>query len=82
MGVLVDLAAWKRKKEQEAHEKELAEIKALREELDYYLEQMGPPETGPFMNDADADEFARRAISSMLATLDGYTSWPIDSSDL
>ena len=82
MGVLVNLSEWKRKREEEAHAKELAEIQALRDELNAYLEQMGEPVTGPYMPEEEHDAWARRAISAMLTTLDGYTHWPIDSSDL
>lgn len=84
MGDLVSLAEWRRKKEEEAHQKELDEIERLRAELHSYIADL-PEEAygGMFVSEEDEVEaFHQRIISSMLRTLDGYSNWPIDSSDM
>ncbi len=82
MGILVNLAEWKQQREKEAHEKELREIQALRDELNEYMREMGEPTLEPYVAEEDVNDRHSRLISTMLATLDGYTNWPIDSSDL
>ena len=47
MGILVDLAEWRRKKDEEAHQKEIEEIRALRAEVAAYLDELGGVQTGP-----------------------------------
>jgi hypothetical protein len=82
IGQLIDFVAWKKRKEEEAHRKELEDIRNLKEQVAYYLESMGEIETGPIYPEEDPESWSKRAIDSMLSTLDGYRSWPIDSSDL
>jgi molecular chaperone GrpE (heat shock protein) len=83
MGVLVNLNEWKRKKEEEAHKKELEEIVKLREELLAMMDDLGEVETGPYHDWEESDEsFAKRLTEIMLSTLDRFETWPIDSSDL
>ena len=82
MGVLVDLAQWRKRKEDENHEREMSEIRALRSKLNQYLDELGGVQTGPYVSEEERDSWTKRAIEVMLPVLDGYTSWPIDSSDM
>jgi len=82
MGELVDFAAWKKRREDEEHEKEMEEIRALQAEVSSYLDDMDDLSTGPFVLDEDREEFAHRALQIMLSALDGYSHWPNDSTDL
>ena len=82
MGVLVDLAQWRKKREDEQHEREMSEIRALRTKLDDYLDELGGVETGPYISEEERESWAKRAIEAMMPVLDGYTQWPIDSSDM
>jgi len=82
MDNVVDLAAYRKQKADEAHEKEMAEIASLRAELSEYLEELGDIETGPFRSEDEMDAWAHQAVTLMVTALDGYTGWPIDSSDM
>lgn len=82
MGILVDLAEWRRKKDEEAHQKEIEEIRALRAEVAAYLDDLGGVEVGPYVSEEERDTWARRAVETLMPILDGYTHWPIDSSDM
>ena len=81
MGILVDLALYRRAKEEAAQQKELDEIASLKQELSVYLEDLGPIEPEMYVaKEDDVEAFHRRMIMMMLHTLDGYSDWPIDSS--
>ena len=82
MGILVDLAEWRRKKDEEAHQKELEEIRALRAEVAAYLDDLGGVEVGPYVSEEERDTWEKRAVETLMPILDGYTHWPIDSSDM
>ena len=82
MGEVIDFAAWKKRKEDEAHEAEMQEIRDLQAELSEYIEEMEDLSTGPFVSEEDRESWAQRALSVLLPVLDGYTHWPIDSSDM
>jgi hypothetical protein len=83
MGILVNLAQWRKKKEDEEHEREMSEIRALRARLDIELDELGDVVTGPYhMSENERDSWAKRAIEVMMPGLDGYSQWPIDSSDM
>ena len=55
MGILVDLAEWRRKKDEEAHQKEIEEIRALRAEVAAYLDELGGVQTGPYVSEEERD---------------------------
>lgn len=74
MGELVNLLEWKKKKEEK-------EIEDLRKEVRDIMDSMGPPDQS-FFYEQDKDNFLSRMTSLMLTTLDGYSKWPIDSSDM
>lgn len=82
MGILVDLAEWKKKKADEAQARELEEIAQLREDIKRMMEELGEPNVGPYFPGESEDESAQRLVKIMLTTLDGYRGWPIDSSDM
>jgi len=83
VGILVDLAEYRRTKVEEAERKELDEIASLKKELSGYLEDLGPIEPEMYVTkDDEVEAFHRRMIMMMLHTLDGYSDWPIDSSDM
>ena len=82
MGDVVDLEEWRRKKDEEAHQKELEEIRALRAEVAAYLDDLGGVEVGPYVSEEERDTWAKRAVETLMPILDGYTHWPIDSSDM
>ncbi len=82
VGDLVSLAAWKKRKAEEAHKKELEEIQALRVEISELIDELGGVEIGPYVSEEDKDLWSKLGMGIMLSTLDGYSSWPIDSSDL
>ena len=82
MGEVIDFAAWKKNKEDEAHEAEMAEIRALQAEVAGYIEEMEDLSSGPFVSEEDRESWAQRALSVLLPVLDGYTHWPIDSTDM
>ena len=82
MGELIDFAVWKKRKEDEEHEKEMEEIRALQAEVTACLDSMEDLSTGPFVLEEDREAFAARALQIMITALDGYTHWPIDSTDL
>jgi hypothetical protein len=86
VGDLVSLAAWKKRKAEEAHKKELEEIQALRVEISELIDELGGVEIGPYTSEEERDLWSKlgmdTAVQTMLSTLDGYSSWPIDSSDL
>ncbi len=82
MGVLVNLAEWKRRKDEEAHQREIEEIRTLRAEVAAYLDELGGVETGPYISEEERDSWARRSIEVLMPVLNSYTSWPIDSSDM
>ncbi len=82
MGELIDFAVWKKRKEDEEHEKEMEEIRALKDEVTACLDSMEDLSTGPFVLEEDREAFAARALQIMITALDGYTHWPIDSTDL
>jgi hypothetical protein len=78
MGILVDLAKFRRQRE----EKELEE---LRQKLAVAIERMGEPEVGPYYVEADDRAgLVDRVIEFVISQrgLDGYSAWTIDSSDL
>lgn len=80
MGELVDFAKWKKRKADEAHAKELEEIAELREEIKQMMDDMGEPEIGPYYERESA--FSQRLMDISIAYLNGYSTWPIDSSDM
>jgi SpoVK/Ycf46/Vps4 family AAA+-type ATPase len=82
MGELVSLSEYRKRKEEEKHKEDMEEIRALQEQLSEYLDELGGPTTGPFISEAERKSWADRALSSMISALDGYSTWPIDSSDL
>ena len=82
MGELIDFAAWKKRKADEEHEAEMQEIRELQAEVAGYLEDMEDLSTGPFISEEDRESWAKRALSVLLPALDGYTHWPIDSTDM
>ena len=82
MGELIDFAAWKKSKEDEAHEKEMEEIRLLRAELSEHIAEMEDLETGPFISEEDRDSWSKRVVDIFSTMMDGYTHWPIDSSDM
>ena len=78
MGILVDLAKFRRQRE----EKELEE---LRQKLAVAIERMGEPEVGPYYVEADDRAgLVDRVIEFVISQrgLNGYSAWTIDSSDL
>ena len=66
MGELINLARWKKKKADEAHEKELEEIRALKEELSAQIEEMGEIEVGPYMSEEEKKMISKE-LSSWIA---------------
>lgn len=82
MGELVSLKAWKKKKADEELKKEIEEINSLKEELSRYLEDMEEPQPMPYIPDEDYESWSKRIVSAMILSLDGYRTWPIDSSDM
>lgn len=82
MGELIDFAAWKKRRADEAHAKELAEIAELRAEVKRLMDDIGDPELGPYHLTEDEKSWMERMTKIMLTSLDGYRGWPIDSSDL
>jgi len=82
MGVLISLSEWRKKKEHEEHEREMSEIRALSAKLDGYLDELGGVKTGPYISEEARDSWAKRAVEVMKPVLDGYSHWPIDSSDM
>ena len=74
MGQLVNLLEWKKEKEEK-------EIEELRQQVREVMESMGPPEQ-EFFSSQDESDFLSRMTSLMLTTLDGYSKWPIDSTDM
>ncbi len=82
MGELIDFAAWKKRRADEAHAKELAEIAELRAEVKRLMDDIGDPELGPYYLTEDERSWMERMTKIMLTSLDGYRDWPIDSSDL
>ena len=80
---IVNLNEWKKKKEEEAHQKELQEIEQLREEVRQMMDELGEIESGPYFDWDESDRSsAKRLTEVMLTTLSGYNTWPVDSSDL
>ena len=78
MGILVDLAKFRREREER-------EFEELRQELAVAIERMGEPEIGPYYVEADdraglVDRVIEFVVSQR--SLDGYSAWAIDSSDL
>jgi len=78
MGILVDLAKFRREREER-------EFEELRQELAVAIERMGEPEIGPYYVEADdraglIDRVIEFVVSQR--SLDGYSAWAIDSSDL
>ena len=82
MGELVNLAAWKKRREEEKHRRELAEIEELRAKVKELMEDLGDPELGPYHLTDEEHGWMQRMTEIMLTSLDGYKHWPIDSSDL
>ena len=82
MGEVIDLEEWRRKKDEEAHQKELEEIRALRAEVAAYLDDMGGVELGPYVSEEERHGWSRRMWEVLRPALDGYSHWPIDSSDM
>ena len=79
MGDLVDLISWKRKKEDEAHQKEIKEIRELRKDLETYLQEI---EDCPLIPEDEKERWAKKMIELMIGALDSRSIWPIDSSDM
>jgi len=78
MGILVDLAKFRRESEER-------EIEDLKEQLAIAIERMGDPEVGPYYLEADdRASLVDRVIEFVISQrgLDGYSAWTIDSSDL
>jgi len=78
MGILVDLAKFRRQREEK-------EFEELRQKLAVAIERMGEPEIGPYYVEADdraglIDRVIEFVVSQR--SLDGYSAWAIDSSDL
>ena len=78
MGILVDLAKFRRQREEK-------EFEELRQKLAVAIERMGEPEIGPYYIEADdraglVDRVIEFVVSQR--ALDGYSGWTIDSSDL
>jgi hypothetical protein len=82
MGILVNLVEWKKKREDEALAKELSEIAELREEVKRLMTDIGDAETGPYQSTEEGRDWMLKMTNFMLTSLDGYSNWPIDSSDL
>jgi hypothetical protein len=82
MGELIDFVAWKKKRADEAHAKELSEIAELREELRRMMDELGEPELGPYHMTEEEHGWMKRMTEIMLTSLSGYDDWPIDSSDM
>ena len=82
MGILVDLSEWKKKKDEEAHQKELEEIRELSAQVSVYLDELGGIEIGPYASEEEQDGWSRRMWEVLSPVLDGYSHWPIDSSDM
>jgi cell division protein FtsB len=82
MGELINFADWKKRKEDEAHEKEMEEIRQLQAELAAHMDEMEDIEPGPFISEEARDSWSSRALDVFSTVLDGYTHWPIDSSDM
>ena len=78
MGILVDLAKFRRQREEK-------EFEELRQKLAVAIERMGEPEIGPYYIEADdRADLVNRVIEFVVSqrALDGYSGWTIDSSDL
>lgn len=78
MGIIVDLAKFRRAREEK-------EIEDLKEKLAVAIERMGDPEAGPYYLEADDRAgLVDRVIELVISQrgLDGYSAWTIDSSDL
>jgi hypothetical protein len=82
MGVLVNLAEWKKDRDAAGLAKDAEEIAKLRADVKRLMEDMGEPEVGPYMATEEENEWMQRMTEFMLKTLDGYSHWPEDSSDL
>jgi heme-degrading monooxygenase HmoA len=82
MGDLVDFNAWKKRKAEKEHEKEMDEIRSLKAELEKYIVEMGDVETNYYVHEEDQDSWLQRVLDMMITTRDGYGHWPIDSSDM
>ena len=82
MGELIDFVAWKKRKADEEHEKEMEEIRMLQAELAAHMDEMEDLELGPFISEEERESWSRRALDAFSAVLDGYTHWPIDSTDM
>lgn len=75
MGELINLENWKQKRE-------ALELANLKEKVKALIAEIGEPETGPYHLEETDNEFISSAVRLMLGALDGYTKWPIDSTDL
>ena len=78
MGILVDLAKFRRQREEK-------EFEELRQKLAVAIERMGEPEIGPYYTEADdRADLVNRVIEFVVSqrALDGYSGWVIDSTDL
>tara|TARA_A100000164_G_C21284171_1_gene485894 strand:+ start:219 stop:467 length:249 start_codon:yes stop_codon:yes gene_type:complete len=82
MGELVNLAAWKKRREEEKLRREAAEIEELRKKVKELMDDLGDPELGPYYLTEEEHSWMERMTKIMLTSLDGYRNWPIDSSDL
>jgi hypothetical protein len=82
MGELVDFADWKKKREDDAFEKEMVELNALKADVKRLMDDMGEPETGPYHATEDEKDWMMRMTEIMMTSLNGYKHWPVDSSDL
>ena len=80
---IVNLNEWKKKRDDEAHQKEIQEVEELREEVRQMIEELGEIESGPYYDWDESDRSLARILAEvMLSSLSGYNTWPIDSSDL
>ena len=72
MGELVNLAARKKRKADEAHQRELEDIAELREKVKELMEELGEPELGPYHLTDEEQGWMQRITQIMLTSLDGY----------
>ena len=82
MGELVNLAAWKKRREEDRLRREAEEIEELRKKVRELMDDLGDPELGPYHLTEEEHDWMERMTKIMLTSLDGYRNWTIDSSDL
>jgi hypothetical protein len=82
MGELISFLGWKKRKECELHEKEMKEIRSLREQLVDHLEEVEDLDQGLFTSRDEKEAWAIQTLKIMITAVDNYKHWPIDSSDM